>query len=359
MYNPTYYVTIISGKKKYEVTNALVSLDLIENDGEIAQRVNCTLANIMVSKKYLSDIFKVRDSMCIYAKTDGNKQEVFRGYIWNILDDISEQKELSFIAYDNLIYFQKSQDYIFEESGSNTKTIATSICKNWGVKLSYTYKSITHGKLALRGYLSDIFIRDLMEEVKRKTGVKGVMRSEKGKVYIKKVGSNTTIYTLEADKIGINVKKETSMPEITKIVILGTEQDNKRAEIKTTLSKNTKTYGTLQRIETSSSDTDYSKVKSEANATLKEKAVAKEKYTFDGIDIPFIRKGDKVQIESENTSLKKNVTVTKKVKKKDKKTGKTKTVTKKETKKEKVYYIVTSISHDAVSKKMSLELEEA
>lgn len=327
--NPIYSMEIITtNNKKYTVTNALTDLKLVENDGEIAQRVNFKLVNVNVSGKTLSSLINVRDRVYINASFMNKKDEVFRGYIWNDIDDDSDQRELEFVAYDNLIYMQKSQDYVFYESGKNTKTIASELCKNWGVKLKYSYSSITHGKLSLRGNLADIFLSDLIDGVKKKTGKKGVMRSIKDVVYIKPVGDNTQIYNLKSGSGGTTTRtrKEIEMPEVTKIVILGSEKDNKRSEVKATLEKNTKTYGTLQRIETAASDTDLSKAKSEAKATLKEKAVEKKSYTYEGIDVPFIHKGDKVNIVTNNMNGS---------------------------------YIVKSISHNALEKKMSMELEKA
>lgn len=328
MYNPKYYVSIVTDAEKYDVTNALTSLTLIENDGEIAQRINFSLVNAKVNGKKLSSIFNVRDKVYVYAKTDGKKTEVFRGYIWNDIDDEAEQRELSFVAYDKLIYLQKSQDYVFIESGKSTKAIAKQLCKDWGIELSYEYSSISHGKLALRGYLSDIFLEDLINEVKKKTGKKGVMKSIKGKAYIQNVGANSEIYTLKTGDGGTTTRtrKERQMPEVTKIVIMGIESDSQRSDVKKVLTKNTKKFGTLQMIETVSSDTDIDKVTKEANETLKEKGVVKTLFTYEGIDIPFIRKGDKVKIKSNNLNNS---------------------------------FIVKSISHDAMDKKMSMEMEKA
>lgn len=329
-YNPKYKVVIISTatSTSYDVTPALLKLTLHENDGEIAQRVSLTLANMKVNGQYLSGIFTVRDRIFVYGNDGEKEEEVFRGFLWQRNYSSKLKKELTFTCYDNLIYFQESEEYQYFSSGYSTKSICGTLCGNWGVQLNYQYISITHPKLPLRGNLANIFLTDVLGEARKKTGVKPVMRSIKDVVHIDSVGMNITIYKLYAGKNGnaIDTDSETTMQGmVTKVIILGKEDDNDRATIETTVTGNTSAYGTLQKV-LSSSSTTLAEVKEEANQLIKDKGAPKESFTITAVDIPWIRKGDKVEVRAGDMSG---------------------------------YFIVKSIMHSLNDKTMTIEAEKA
>lgn len=329
-YNPKYTVAIITkNNTKYNVTGAITKLQLKENDGEIAQHAEITLVNVEVNGSYLSGLINVRDRVYIYANDGEKTEEVFRGYVFTRPYSSSRKKELTLDCYDNLIYFQESEDYQYFSAGYSTKSVCGSICEKWGIKLVYNFESITHPKLPLRGTLADIFLTDLLAEVKKKTGKKSVMRSIQDVVHIDHVGANTTIYKLYRGKDGTvtDTNSEITMKGmITKVIILGKEDDNERAAVEDTVSKNTDIYGTLQKILSSSSGTNLAEVKTEATELIEENSVPKEKFRVTAVDIPWIHKGDKVYVFAGDMSG---------------------------------YFIVLSITHSYNDKTMTLEVERA
>ena len=113
---------------------------------------------------------------------------------------------------------------------------------------------------------------------------------------------------------------------VTKVVILGKEDENERAAVETTISGDTTTYGTLQKILNVSSGTTLAEAKEEANEIIKEKGKPTVTYSVTAIDIPWIRKGDKVQVKAGVMNG---------------------------------YYIVKGITHYANDKTMTLEAEKA
>lgn len=301
-YNPKYTVAIITPNPsiKYNVTEAVTKVTLQENDGEIAQRVTITLANAEVNGQKLSDIINVRDRVYVYADDGERNEEVFRGFIWSRPYAQKREKTLSLTCYDNLIYFQESDEYQYFSAGYSTKSICSTICSKWGIPLSYAYRSITHPKLPLRGNLANIFTSDLLDEVKKKTGVKYVMRSIQDTVHINGVGSNSLVYKLYGGKDGnlIDVTGEITMQGmVTKVVIYGKEDDNERASVEATINGDTKTYGTLQKILNVSSGTTLAEAKEEANEILKEKGAPKVTYSITAVNIPWIRKGDRIEMD--------------------------------------------------------------
>ena len=328
-YNPKYTVAIIHDSIKYDVTQAITGLDLQDNDGEIAQRATFTLTNTQVNGKNLSGIFTVRDRVFVYADDGEKSEEVFRGFVWERNYKSSAKKDLTLICYDNLIYFQESEEYQYFSSGYSTKSICSTLCQKWGVTLHYNYLSITHPKLPLRGNLADIFLTDLIEEVKKKTGKKGVMRSKQDAVHIDSVGSNETVYKIYSGPNGnaIDATSNITMQGmITKVVILGKEDDNDRAAVEATVNGKTDVYGTLQKILNTSTGTTLADAKAEAKELLAEKGTPKQTFSITAVNIPWIRKGDKIEVSAGDL------------------TG---------------YFIVTSITHHGDTKTMSMEAERA
>lgn len=297
---PVYTVYIVSGKTKYNVTPALNSIDRSEADSTIAQKVVLHLTNIMVDGTWLVGLLKPRDRVYVYANDGDKSGEVFRGYLWsrNYKSSLKD-RELEYTCYDNLIYFQESEDCLFFSSGKKTKEVFKSICSKWGVKLSYTYDSITHEKLPLKGRMYDFFTADILDLVKKKTGKKYSILSDQDTLYIKKAGSNTTIYKFKAGKNVTSTASGWTMDGmITQVIILGKANDDGRYPVEATVSGDTKKYGTLRKIETRDENTSLSDTKKEAKATIKEKGKPKWEYVVRAPDIPWIREGDKVYLDA-------------------------------------------------------------
>ena len=236
----------------------------------------------------------------MYANDGSKKEEVFRGYVWNptYRSGLTE-RTLKLKCYDNLIYFQESEHYAYFSKGKKTKDVCESICKDWGVKLKYTYESITHSKLPLRGNLSDIFTADLLDLVKDRKGTKYVILSEKDVMQIKPVGSNSTIYRFVAGENAIQTYSSCTMDGmVTKVVILGKADDNERQRVEATVKGKTDEYGTLQKVITRDENTSLSEAKKDAKSIIDEKGKPKWEYELHATDVPWIRKGDKVYVDA-------------------------------------------------------------
>ena len=297
---PAYSVYIVSGATKYNVTPAVMSQDRSEPEGQIAQRVTLQLANVKVGDTWLSNLLKARNRVFIYANDGTKEDEVFRGYLWTRLrtDSLSEN-ELRYACYDNLIYFQESEDSLYFSSGKSTKYIMSSICSKWGIKLQYSYESITHTKMPLRGALSDIFTADILDLVKKRTKKKYVIRSEKDTMVVQAVGSNSTIYHFIAGKNVTRTSSGWTMEGvITKVIVVGKTDKNDREPIEATVSGKTSEYGTLQKIQRRSEGTSLADAKIEAKNTIDENGEPKWEYEITGPDVPWIRKGDKIYVSA-------------------------------------------------------------
>lgn len=301
---PKYTVYAISGSTKYDLTPAVEGIDFSDQEKQIAHRVTVHLMNVKVEDQWLTSLLSVRDRVYIHADDGTTSGEVFRGFIWTRpYKSALEERSFRLVCYDNLIYFQESDESTFFQSGKSTKDVVSSICSKWGVELDYDYESITHSKLVLRGNLADIFTADILDLVKDRTGKKYVIRSEKDVMQVKGVGTNSLIYTFTAKDNSIITESEITMDGmVTKVIILGKADDNDREPIEATVAGDTDKYGTLQKTINRNENTSLADAKKEAQSIIDEKGKPNRKYELRAPDIPWIRKGDKVEVDAGDMS---------------------------------------------------------
>lgn len=301
---PEYTVYVIAGGTKYNITPAIESIDISDRKKQIAKCVTIQMMNTKVGETHLTGLLPVASRVFMYANDGSRNEEVFRGFVWERGYKRSmTDRTFQLRNYDNLIYFQESDHSAFFSSGKSTKDVCTSLCNDWGVKLEYTYESITHAKLLLRGNLSDILTADVLDLVKDRTGKKYVILSEKDVVQIKPVGANTTIYRFTADQNAIQTSSVCTMDGmVTKVIILGKEDSEDRAPVEATVSGNTDQYGTFQKTINRESNTSLEDAKKEAQTIIDEKGKPQEEFELHASDIPWIRKGDKVYIKAGDLS---------------------------------------------------------
>lgn len=299
--NPIYKVFVISTSqsKKYEITNTIESLNLEERNKQIAAYATITLMNTTVEGVELIDAIEARDRVFIYADDGSKKDEVFRGFVWTKqYKKSTSDKTIELRCYDNLIYFQNSQESEYFSGGNSTKSVVASICKKWGIQLNYQYESITHSKLVLRGTLSDIFTKDILDLVKDRTGVPYVIISTKDIMEVKAEGSNTQMYTIAEGNNAISATQLITMDDmVTQVKILGKADDNDKKPVEATVKGDTDKYGTLQQIIDRSENTALADAKKEAENIIKKKGYPAFECNVTAPDIPWIRKGDQIQIK--------------------------------------------------------------
>lgn len=302
MLNPKYCVYVVNKKgNKYDITNALTDLVLSETESGIAQKVTLSMKQMKHDGTYTTKLINVHDKLYVYVNTGNGTKELFRGYIWIDVYNKDDTNEISLTAYDRLIYLTESQEYKFYSSGKSTKSIFQDICKSKGITLKYSHSSIKHSKLVIKGTLADAFKTDLLEEVRKKTGSRGVIRYTQGtlEVFTEGKGSSSVYKLYSGDKGNIISSKHTvTMDGITtKVIILGSEKDNKQAPIKATVIGNTSEYGTIQKIVSSSDSDKLADLKKEAKQTIKDNGEPQKNVEVVAVNNPWVRKGDKVYLE--------------------------------------------------------------
>ena len=303
--NPIYTVYAVSGGTKYNLTDVTIDIGFSEQQRQIAKSATISLVNAKVNGQWLSSLLKVRDRIFVYANDGERSGEVWRGYVWTRTYKSSlDGWDLRLKCYDNLIYFQESEESKFFASGKSTQAILSSICSDWGVSLSYSYSSITHSKLALRGTLSDIITTDILDLVKDRTGKKYVITSEQDTVCIREIGQNSTVYNVNRGQNALQTNSECTMDGMTtRVVILGKADDDDRIPVEGTVTGDTGTYGTLQKLITRDENTSLEDAKKEAQSIIDDEGKPKWEYTVTAVDIPWIRKGDKVKVTAGDMTL--------------------------------------------------------
>lgn len=300
--NPFYHCVVVTRKNgSFDLDCITAKLDLSWRNKQLSQCAKVKCMNVKRSGKYLNMLIGVRDRLFVYASDGETTKEVFRGFIWTINYSSALQKELTFTCYDNLIYFQESEDNRYFSPGYSTETICQNICADWGIRLEYNYPSITHGKMSLKGALSNIFLTQILEEVRKQTGARYVVRSEQDVMKILKAGTNTTVYKLASKANVITESSEFTMDGmITKIVILGKADDDGQSPVEAVLTGDTDVYGVLQKIQNKNETTSLDDVKKEAEQTIKDSGKPARTFEIEALDIPWIKLGDKVAAAAGN-----------------------------------------------------------
>ena len=297
--DPVYTVVLVVGGMKYDLTKVLIRIDIKEPQKQLAQIATIYLYNTLVDGRWLSTICDVRHRLFIFADDGEKKDEVFRGVVWTKgYQSSGFEREIALRCYDNTIYLQESEVSEYFSEGQSSQSVLSALLWKWGVQLDYRYESITHEKLALRGAIADIMTDDILEKVKEQTGKKYLIRSTKDTMTIMGYGENAEVYTIDSAVNATQTKSEATMEGmVTQVVILGKDPDNEdREPIEATVSGDTGEYGTLQQIINREEEKSLADAQKEAQKIIDEKGKPKRTYDVRSVNIPWIRKGDKVHV---------------------------------------------------------------
>ena len=320
-------VFITEDNKQYNITDYVENLGWEENEKELSVRITFTSKNDKTSKGKLSGLIKPGCLVGIFADYGTKKEEVARGYVIDWKPSLSSSKDsIDIKCYDELYNLQESQDNIFFSSGISTKSAISQIFDKWEIILgSYQGPDVSHGQLVYRTEsLADVILK-ILDDAKKKGGDECVVRSSKGKVSIIPIGSNTTVYHFAADNSTLASHKLSTAGMITRVIVIGEEDDDGRRPLEATLNGQTK-YGIRQKIYTRGSDESIDDAKNAARDILDEKGSVQQDIKVKSPDIPYVRKGDVVHVEMGTLSG---------------------------------YYFVKGIQHDADKGSMTMDLKKA
>lgn len=320
-------VVMTESKKQYNIKEFVEDLGWEENDGELATRISFTAKNEKTSAGLISSLAKPGCLVGVFA-TDGSiDEEVARGYVtdWKPLLSGSKDK-VDITCYDELYNLEESQDLIYYSSGISTKSAITQIFDNWQIPTEkYDGPDVTHGKLAYKTEsLADVLL-DILDDAKKKGGGDAFIRAAKGKVSVLQWGSNKTVYHFEADNTKQVSHKMSTAGMITRVKVIGQEDDDGRSSVEAVVNGQTK-FGIRQKIYVRGKDDSVSDAQSAAQDIINDKGQVDEEITVQSPDVPFVRKGDLVHITAGTLND---------------------------------YYFVKGIRHNADSMSMTMDLKKA
>ena len=322
-----YFVTaVLSDGRLLHLENIAENIAWEENDGELAVRLNLTIRDIEFEKTQISKLLKLCTVVYLYAKWSGNtkKQEIFRGTIWEWEHSQTNIDAVIITCYDLLYYLQKSTDSKYYAKGKKTGEICKDILTSWSVPLyEYTGPSISHEKTLYKNKTISTMLTETLDEAKKKTGIKGIIRAVEGKCRIITRGTNETIWSFTASSNLTSASDKYSMVNlVTRIVITGKDDKEGRPKVEATVDGKTE-YGILQQVKSLGS-TKLADAKKEAEETIKEKGKPERTTTLVAPDIPTLRKGDLIHVKNDKL---------------------------------KGYFFIKGISHNATGATMQMEVE--
>lgn len=298
---PYYYaVATAADGTEYHLKNATQSISISEAENSIAAKASISIVDTVISKEYLHNLLQIGMKLYIFADDGERNEEIFRGVLWSIKITDSTEQTLDIVAYDKLIYLQQSKHCTYFSAGYTTESILQKIASDWGFSVVFAYRSIRHTKLQLDNKaISDMFI-EVLDEVKKQTGIDYCIRAEKDTIYIKTCGDNATVYCLKEKQNTTSVKRSVGLDKlVNQVIITGKSDEDNGTPIEATVTGTTTAkYGTVQAI-VNRSDKTLDEAKTEAEEMLNERQEPTESITLTAIDIPWIHKGDKINLTTQ------------------------------------------------------------
>lgn len=286
----------------YLLNDALLSLAWEEQEGQLAQKATLELADCKAGADDLRSLLKINCMIKIYADWGKGRQPLFEGTIWEWKYERGQNQTLSVTVYDPMIRLQQSKDFKYFSKGLATPAIVGNICGDWGVPLDYKWdQQMTHEKKVFNGETVSNMIIKLLEEVQQQTGIQYVASYKEGKLWVGGYGMNQEIYRFTGENTISTSDKLSINNLVTRVKIIGKADDEGRTSVDAVIDGNLD-YGILQEIIRRDSNKDIGKANAEAKALLKSRGQPEESILVNSPDLPFLRRGDAVEMSAGNLS---------------------------------------------------------
>ena len=263
-----------------------------EAKNEIACRLNLTVRNVLYkADTLLIEMMRMVTTVYVFAYVNGIKTEVFRGRIWKVSGDVVKNDKFTVTCYDDLMYLNKSKDFAFYPSGTGTKTVVTGKLPEYGIPLGgYDGPDVSHEKLVFSKKTPASMMKETLADAELRSGARCVMYMFEGKFYVRRFGTNETMYKFTEQNCVSGDYSESILNLVTKVLVIGKEDDDGRRPIETTATGDMQ-YGVLLDVVVNNEET-FVDAKADAENIIKEKGKPEEKLTIQTINIPTVHKGD-------------------------------------------------------------------
>ena len=323
----TYGVVCITASGESLILTEIVSqLGWEEGEKELSARISLKLENVEYNGGRISDVVQPLTPILIYAQINGVSPEVIRGTVqkWSI-KETNSSSVIDIECYDEVYALRHNMDEFYFTEGHTTKAIITKILDKWNVPYDYEGPDVKHTKMAFkRQYLCDM-IEKVLKDAKEHDAGTYFMRAKGGRVQIIPRGGNEEIYHFDVESNLLQTSESFDVGSIvTRVLILAKGKEEGHQKVEATIDGKTQ-YGVRQVIYERPEKTTMEEAEKAAKQILKEQGDIKRKKTIQGPDVPTLRKGDRIRVNSASGLG---------------------------------YFFVKSVRHNAQEAKMTMEIDE-
>ena len=281
---------------KIDITELIESWSHEEMEDQIAAKLTVKLKNVKREDGWIHQHVFL-DKRLVFEATDGTGwKEIFRGSFkrWKTTSD---NHTIQVVAYDPLFNITITKEHYYFKTGMTAAASIKQIAAEQGIpigKIDGPNKKLA--KKLYKNYIADT-ITGRIKESERKGSGKYILRSTKGKMECVLQGGNTVIYELDDWTTETSSDERSIEKLVTRVKIYGNAKGDKRPKVQATKDGQTK-FGIMQEI-LYKSDFDNMKAANEAAAEiLKEDGKPEINRPIVHPDIPWVRKGDKIKVNS-------------------------------------------------------------
>lgn len=291
-------IAILEDGAQLDLSGAVTELGWEEGENELATRISFTAANDADRQNPLSQRIKPGCMIVVMADWGEGFQEVARAAVveWEPSRSTAANT-LRITAYDELFWFEKSQDNRYIAAGTGTKSALTEMFNEWGIPVDiYNGPDIAHEKTLYKGQTIGKMVLDLLDTAKKQGGPRCFIRATRSKVNILPFGINTEVYHFDEDtNLTIATDKLSVKDLITRVKIVGKADDEGRTPVEAVMDGHTE-FGIRQQIVNHNQDASLEEAQKEAQDILDEDGEPKREITLESQDVPLLRKGDKIHV---------------------------------------------------------------
>ena len=200
--NVTYKpVAVLEDGTQLDLSRAVEELGWEEGENELAMRISFSVQDAKFQEQRLSALLKPGVQIIILSDWGSGHEEVARGSItdWEPVRRSAEDT-LGITAYDELLFFEKSQDVRCLNAGASTKAALAVLFAEWGIpEGTYLGPDIAHERTVYKNKTLAYIVKDLLDTARKQGGPRCFARCAKGKVDILPYGNNAAVYHFDED----------------------------------------------------------------------------------------------------------------------------------------------------------------
>jgi hypothetical protein len=296
--------------QQHSLGQVLTSLQWEDQQGELAQRVTASFYDYRTPTWSLHEAIKLGGEMSLIADWGTGWQTLIdRVIVFNRKLDAANGGQCSLVAYDPLIYLQKSKFERLYETGKLGKDILKNIFDEFQIP---TFKldgpNAPLPRWPVRGTLVDT-INQIFKESWRRGDHEYYCSWREGGIWVTIPGFNDDIYWIRGDQSALSATSEEDIHDlVTEVQITGSSEiviaddpDPTGAPLaakgaETEIVTGDTRFGHLREILQAEKTDSQASARETANTILQDRGEPRRTQNFSAPDLPFLRKGDIIRV---------------------------------------------------------------